>query len=97
MESATNPEEGLRALAAAQLERKQDFSIHVAAYISVNFFLIVVWAVADGGEFWPIVPIVAWGLGLALHAWSIFGHPPVTTEDQIGREAERLRARSAGR
>lgn len=97
MESASNADDGLRALAAAQLEKKQDFAIHVAAYLAVNFFLIVIWAVADGGDFWPIVLIVAWGIALALHAWSVFGQPPRTAEDQIGREAERLRARGAGR
>jgi hypothetical protein len=97
MESVTNGDRGLLALAAAQVERKQDLAIHVAAYLSVNFFLIVLWAVADGGAFWPIVPIVAWGLALALHGWSVFGRPPISAEDRIGREAERLRARRADR
>lgn len=97
MESGPEQETGLRALAAAQLERKQDFSIHLASYIAVNAFLVAIWAVADGGDFWPIVPIIAWGIGLAMHAWSVYGSPPRTAEDQIGAEAERLRAKNAGR
>jgi hypothetical protein len=57
---------------------------------------VVIWAGADGGEFWPVFPIVAWGVGLALHAWSVFGREPTTTYARIGAEAERLRARGAG-
>jgi hypothetical protein len=97
MENPPDTDRSLRALAAAQMEKKQDFAIHVAAYLAVNAFLVVIWAVADGGDFWPIVPIVAWGIGLALHAWSVFGHNPMTPEDRISAEAERLRARGVGR
>jgi 2TM domain-containing protein len=58
----------------------------------------VIWAIADGGaQFWPIFPIAGWGIGLALHAWSVYGRNPVTTEDQISAEAERLRAKGVGR
>jgi hypothetical protein len=92
----TDPEKDLRALAAAQVEKKQDFAIHVAAYLAVNAFLIVIWAIADGGQFWPIILIVAWGIGLALHAWSVFGRDPISPEDQISAEAERLRAKGVG-
>jgi hypothetical protein len=95
MESGSDSD-GLRALAAAQIEKKQDFAIHVAAYLAVNFFLIVLWAVVDGGDFWPIVLIVAWGIGLALHAWSVFGRPPMTAEGRVGAEAERLRVKGFG-
>jgi 2TM domain len=97
MESAPLEEKDLTALAAAQLEKKQDFAIHVAAYLAVNALLVVIWAIADGGDFWPIVPIVAWGVGLALHAWSVFGRNPMTPGDQISAEAERLRAKGVGR
>jgi hypothetical protein len=97
MESTPDAEKDLRALAAAQIEKKHDFALHVAAYLSVNALLVVIWAIADGGEFWPIFPIAGWGIGLALHAWSVYGRNPVTTEAQISAEAERLRARGVGR
>jgi hypothetical protein len=96
MESAPHDEKSLAVLAAAQLEKKQDFAIHVAAYLSVNALLVVIWAVGDNGEFWPIVPIVAWGIGLAMHAWSVFRRP-MSTDEQISAEAERLRAKGVGR
>jgi hypothetical protein len=92
MEGAPRDDQGLAALAAAQLEKKQDFTIHVASYLAVNALLIVIWAIGDNGEFWPIVPIVAWGIGLAMHAWSVFRRP-MSTDEQISAEAERLRAK----
>ena len=97
MDGAPDSERDLRKLAEAQIEKKQDFAIHLAAYLSVNVLLVVIWAIGDNGEFWPIFPIAGWGIGLALHAWSIFGRNPVTTEEQISAEAERLRAKGVGR
>jgi hypothetical protein len=92
VENAPEPAESLRTLAAAQVEKKQDFTIHLAAYLAVNAFLVVIWAVSGGG-FWPIFPIVGWGIGLALHAWSVYGRNPMTSEARIGAEEERLRAK----
>ena len=96
MENAPNPGKDLRALAAEQVEKKQDFKIHVAAYLAVNAFLVVIWAVSSDGGFWPIFPIVGWGIGLALHAWSVFGRNPMTSEARIDAEEDRLRAKGVG-
>lgn len=43
------------------------FAVHLRIYLIVNAFLIAVWAVSDSSDFWPIWPILGWGLGLALH------------------------------
>ena len=40
--------------------------IHFIVYAAVNLFLVAIWAVAGGGYFWPIWPILGWGLALAL-------------------------------
>jgi hypothetical protein len=56
----------------------------------VNAFLVAIWAVtSDGTLFWPIFPILGWGIGLVFHAWDVYGRPP--GEEQIHREMERLR------
>ncbi len=39
----------------------------VASYAAVNLLLIVVWAISGAGYFWPIWPLLGWGLGLAKH------------------------------
>jgi hypothetical protein len=96
MEETLKPKDDLQALAAAQLERKQDFAIHLASYLAVNALCVIIWAVTGGGEFWPGVLLVAWGIGLALHAWSVFGKAPRTPAEQVSAEAERLRAKGVG-
>ena|ERR1041385_734403 len=60
------------------------FRMNLAAYVAVNLFLVGVWFVTSGGHpptlfddresyFWPIWPILGWGLGLGLHWYSTFG------------------------
>ncbi len=36
----------------------------LAAFVAVNLMLIVIWAATGAGYFWPIWPILGWGLGL---------------------------------
>ena len=46
----------------------QSFKIHLTVYLLFNVFLIGIWAASGGGYFWPIWPILGWGLGVAAHA-----------------------------
>jgi class 3 adenylate cyclase len=46
---------------------RQSFKIHLTVYLLVNLFLIGIWAASGGGYFWPVWPILGWGLGVALH------------------------------
>ena len=96
MEGTPDSERDLRRLAEAQLEQKHDFAVHAVLYVVVNVMLVGIWAFAGRGEFWPIFPIAGWGIGLAAHAWSVYGRGP-TSEDKISREVERLRAKGVGR
>jgi hypothetical protein len=41
---------------------------HLGAYLSVNAMLIVIWLLTSpGGYFWPMWPMMGWGIGLASH------------------------------
>jgi hypothetical protein len=92
MEASTTPptEPQLRELAERSLKKKQDFRGHVVVYLLVNALLVVIWAVAGAGFFWPIFPILGWGCAVAMNAWDVYGRRPAS-EDQIRREMERLR------
>jgi hypothetical protein len=83
-------EDELRKLALTQLKKKRDFRAHVVVYLIVNAFLVGIWAFSGGGEFWPIFPILGWGIGLGANAWDVYGRRPIG-EDEIQRETERLR------
>ena len=41
----------------------------LAAFLAVNLMLIVIWAATGAGYFWPVWPILGWGLGL-IGPWS---------------------------
>ncbi|MEO1064624.1 MAG: 2TM domain-containing protein [Actinomycetota bacterium] len=79
-----------RAAAIQRLKRRREVRGHLLVYAVVNTLLIVVWAASGAGYFWPIWPIAGWGVGLALHAWSIYGQRPIT-EDEIIAETRRER------
>jgi class 3 adenylate cyclase len=42
--------------------------IHLTTYVLVNVLLIGIWAASGGGYFWPIWPILGWGIGVGCHA-----------------------------
>lgn len=94
MESGADQPTELRHQALRSLKKKQGFKAHLATYVCVNAFLVVIWAVGDAGFFWPIFPLFGWGIGIAANAWDVYGRKPITEED-IQREAELLRSRGA--
>jgi hypothetical protein len=89
MEAAPRTEQELREEAVSRLKKKRDFRAHVFIYVAVNVMLVVIWAVTGSGFFWPIFPILGWGVGVAANAWDVYGRKPIS-EDEIRRETERL-------
>ncbi len=77
-----------RTAALARLEGKREFRNHVAVYVIVNAILVAIWALSGQGYFWPVWPILGWGIGLVLHGWKTYYEKPIT-EDAIQREMER--------
>jgi class 3 adenylate cyclase len=43
------------------------FKTHLTVYVLVNVFLVAIWAASGGGSFWPIWPILGWGIGVGAH------------------------------
>ena len=60
--------------AIRRLSQKRAYRNQVQQYLLVNAVLIVLWAATDRGYFWPIWPIVGWGLSLLIQAWKL-SHP----------------------
>ncbi len=87
------PPADLRALAIAQLRKKRDLQAHVIAYVTVNAFLVGIWyAVDPDGFFWPVFPLLGWGIGMIFHVWDVYS-PVVPSEEKIEREMRRLATR----
>jgi hypothetical protein len=63
----------LREAAIKRLKEKREFRTHLFIYLVVNAMLIGIWATTSGGYFWPIFPLLGWGVGIAGHAWEAYG------------------------
>lgn len=74
--------------AVVRLRRRSAFHAHLLAYVLVNACLVVTWAVTGVAFFWPIFPLLGWGIGVAFNAWDVY-RPPIS-EDRIRREMDRL-------
>ena len=86
-------EADLRQRAEKRLKARRELGAHVLAYVLVNGFLVAIWFATSGGDtfFWPMFPILGWGIGLAFNVWE--GYSPEPTEAKIQAEMEKLRRR----
>jgi len=83
----------LRERAVKRLKKRRDFHAHLLVYVLVNAFLVLIWAVTTpGGFFWPVFPLVGWGIGVVMNGWDVYVAEDFD-EEQIDREVERLEHR----
>ncbi|HEX9170854.1 MAG TPA: 2TM domain-containing protein [Roseiarcus sp.] len=76
--------------AMERIRAKRGFSVHASVYAAVNLLLIAIWAITSRGYFWPIWPILGWGLGLGMNYWAVYLRRPIS-DDEIRRELEKRR------
>lgn len=74
--------------ARRRLEKQRKFRGDAVAYVLINAFLIVVWALNGTGSFWPGWVMGGWGVLLILDGWNAFYRRPVTDAD-IDQELRR--------
>jgi hypothetical protein len=88
-ETTGRDERTVRERALERIEKKQEVHAHLLAYVLVNAMLVGIWAVTGAGFFWPVFPLLGWGIGIGFHAWDTYrvGEP---SEAQIEREVRRL-------
>jgi len=80
----------LREEAVTRLRKKRDLQAHLLAFVLVNLFLNGIWLLTTpGGFYWPMFPLLGWGIGLAFHVWDVYvGSNP--SEEAIRAEMDRL-------
>lgn len=91
MTQLQQPEPAVRQQALKRLKKRRDFAGHLLMYVLVNSFLVAVWAVTSAGFFWPMFPMVGWGIGVVMHAWDLWRGDDFT-EAEIAREMKRIGA-----
>ena len=80
--------------AVTQLKKRRDFHGHLLVYLLVNTFIVVIWVITGPrGFFWPVFPIVGWGIGVVMNAWDVYWRPRITEQD-IRREMSASTSRS---
>ena len=80
------PSSDERRRARERVQKRRNLQGGVVAYVVVNAFLVVVWALSGGGYFWPGW-VMAGGVGLVLGLWD-YSRGPITEAD-IDRELRR--------
>ncbi len=77
-----------RQWAIRRIQAKRSFWVHLAVYVAVNALLVLIWSVTSGEYFWPVWPMLGWGIGLAAHAVTVYVGPSKISEAQIDRELQ---------
>jgi hypothetical protein len=88
---AGSTEEEIRAQAVSAIKRKRAFQQTLLAYLLVNAMLVAIWAIGGRGFFWPGFVLAGWGIGLVFQGYDAYGRRRTITEEQIQREARRIR------
>jgi hypothetical protein len=57
--------------------------IHTSVYLWASLAMIAIWAATDTGYFWPLWPILGWGIGVASHTGACGSRP-----DRLRRQDE---------
>jgi 2TM domain len=79
-----------RARARTHIKKRRDLRTHALVYVLVNSAIVGIWAaIGSGGFFWPVFPMVFWGIGLVMNAWDVYVASEITEED-VDREVSRM-------
>lgn len=86
--------------AIKRVQEKKGFYVHLAIYLTMGVFFFVVNLVTRDypSDWWFYWPLLGWGIGIAMHYFSVFGLPfgkiltPEWEEREIERELRRLGA-----
>lgn len=85
--------DAVRERAIKRLKKRRDFVGHLLVYVMVNGIVVTIWAMTNlHGFFWPIFPILIWGIGVVMNAWEVY-RGDTFSEEQIQREIDQLQRR----
>lgn len=90
MNDETARQSELRERAIKRLKKRRDFYAHVMVYLMVNAFLVLIWGMTTPDAFfWPVFPIVIWGIGVVMNGWDVYFAQEIH-EERIQREMEHM-------
>jgi hypothetical protein len=80
---------GQRQYAVDRIQAKRQFWLHLAFFAMMSAYFVFLWAQSSAAVFWPVWPILGWGIGLVAHAYHVFGWERPISEERIKREIDR--------
>jgi 2TM domain len=89
-------EEDIYYKAKKRIKAKKGFYTHLGVYLACGVFFFLMNMLTWEGELWFPFPLLPWGIGLAIHGFSIFGLPGGKMserweEEELRKEVERQR------
>jgi len=89
VEEGVDKPDQARELAIQRLKMKQDFKGLAGGGILAIVVTIIIWALGEGGYFWPIWVILGVAIALVVQGWKAYGPNNRITEADVQREMER--------
>ena len=50
---------------------RREFAEHLRSYLGVMVLLVAIWALTGADYFWPVWPMLGWGIGVLSHASAV--------------------------
>ena len=63
-------------VAKRRVQARMGFFVHAVMYVVMNAGIIAIWYATGATYPWFMWPLLGWGLGVALHAWAVYGSTP---------------------
>jgi hypothetical protein len=95
MDTPLAPDHGIdtpditRQLAIQRLKLKQDFKGIAAAGVFAAVVAVVIWALGEGGYFWPAWVMLLGAIPIVVQGWKAYGPLNRISEDDVQRELSR--------
>ena len=80
--------ESARKAARKRIEKRRGLQGGMVAYVVVNSFLVLVWALTGAGYFWPAWVLAGWGIGMLMGLWDYLRGD--VTEADVDAEVRRM-------
>jgi hypothetical protein len=89
IEAGVDGPDKARELAIQRLKLKQDFKGLLAGGIFAIVITVVIWALGEGGYFWPVWVCLGVAIAVAAQGWKAYGPSNRITEADVKREMEK--------
>lgn len=76
--------------------KRFELRTHWMVFICVNLFLTGIWFVTSRGYYWPIWPLMGWGLGLGIHTGVALSHDENEFQSWKRRKIKKLKKLESG-